>query len=125
MNYLENEDPDTGDSYKTYTKQEIMQEQYERDKKNKNGHAVQKIKNGYNTYNLGTGKGTSVKEIVDIFEKVNGVKVEHKFVDRRNGDLETVYCDPVKAKLELCWETKKDVNDMCKDAWNFAKNQMF
>ena len=45
MNYLENEDPDTGDSYKTYTKQEIMQEQYERDKKNKNGHAVQKIKN--------------------------------------------------------------------------------
>jgi UDP-glucose 4-epimerase len=84
--------------------------------------ALNNMKPGVNIYNLGTGKGISVLEIVHAFERVNGVKVPYKFVDRRPGDLATVYADVSKAKRELNWEAKLTLDDMVRDAWNFEKN---
>lgn len=70
-------------------------------------------------YNLGTGKGISVLEMVKAFEKVSGRKVPYRFVDRRPGDVPVCYADPSKANRELNWVAKKTLHDMCKDAWNF------
>jgi UDP-glucose 4-epimerase len=84
--------------------------------------ALNNMKPGVNIYNLGTGKGISVLEIVHAFERVNGVKVPYKFVDRRPGDLATVYADVSKAKRELNWEAKLTLDDMVRDAWKFEKN---
>ena len=74
---------------------------------------------GLNTYNLGTGKGTSVLELVNAFMQQNGVKINYKFVARRSGDGEAIYTNPSKAHKELGWCAKYDINDMCKDAYNF------
>ena len=74
---------------------------------------------GYNVYNLGTGNGTSVYELVKIFEKVNKVKVPYKFVERRPGDIGEVYCDNKLAKEKLNWEILNNIEDMCRDAWKF------
>lgn len=84
--------------------------------------ALKNIKDGYSTYNLGTGKGVSVLELVKTFEKVNNVKIPYKIVERRPGDLEKVFCNPSKVKNELGWVAEKSVEEMCKDAWNFQKN---
>ena len=87
--------------------------------------AVKKIlmsDSGVFTYNLGSGKGVSVLELVDTFEKVNGVKVNYRIVGRRPGDLAEMYADPSKALKELGWKTEKSVEDMCRDSWNFMKN---
>lgn len=83
--------------------------------------ALNKMK-GMNVYNLGTGIGYSVLDIVNNFEKVNGVKVNYKIVERRAGDLATTYSDPSKAREELGWVAEKTLEDMCRDAWNFEKN---
>ncbi|WP_025724365.1 UDP-glucose 4-epimerase GalE [Acholeplasma granularum] len=77
---------------------------------------------GLNFYNLGSGIGTSVLELIQTFEKVNEIKVPFEIVDRRPGDLATVYADASKAKKELRWETKKTLEDMVKDSWFFEKN---
>ena len=77
---------------------------------------------GVNIYNLGTGKGYSVLDIVKTFEKVNNVKIKYKIVARRPGDVAVCYADPTKAKEELNWVAQKNLQDMCKDSWNFAKN---
>lgn len=77
---------------------------------------------GINIYNLGTGIGYSVLDIVKNFEKVNNVKVNYKIAPRRAGDLATVYSNPNRAKEELGWTAEKILEDMCKDAWNFEKN---
>jgi len=79
-------------------------------------------KSGVNIYNLGTGRGMSVLEIVNTFERVNGIKVPYKIVGRRPGDLATVYADASKAKKELHWEAKLTLEDMVRDSWNFEKN---
>lgn len=77
------------------------------------------------TYNLGSGKGISVKEMVDAFEKVNNLKLNYRYGDRREGDLPEFFADPSKALHELNWKTEKTVEDMCRDAYNFAlKNNM-
>lgn len=73
-------------------------------------------------YNLGTGKGYSVLEMIDAFEKANGIKVNYKIVDRRPGDIAECYSDPTKAKEELGFVATKTLEDMCRDAWNFEKN---
>ncbi len=73
-------------------------------------------------YNLGTGKGYSVLEIIDAFEKANGLKVNYKIVGRRAGDIAECYSDPTKAKEELGFVATKTLEDMCRDAWNFEKN---
>jgi UDP-glucose 4-epimerase len=84
--------------------------------------ALENINNGVNIYNLGTGKGTSVIELVQAFEKVNNIKIPYEIVDRRSGDIAECYADVSKAKRELNWRTKRDILDMCRDSWNFEKN---
>jgi len=85
--------------------------------------ALQKINNfdTYEYFNLGQGKGYSVLEIVKCFMSVNKVLLPYSIKDKRPGDLETVYCDTKKSKSLLEFETKLDINTMCKDAWNFQK----
>ena len=77
---------------------------------------------GAEPYNLGTGRGYSVLELVKAFEDATGVKVKYEIAPRRPGDIATCYADPTKAKKELDWVAEKDIVAMCKDAWNFTKN---
>ncbi|MCB2895414.1 UDP-glucose 4-epimerase GalE [Streptococcus suis] len=87
--------------------------------------ALEKISTtaGVHTYNLGSGQGTSVLELVQAFEKVNGVPVPYKIVDRRPGDVATCYANADKALAELNWKTEKTIGDMCRDTWNWqSKN---
>ena len=83
--------------------------------------AVEKVAQmtGVEAYNLGTGKGYSVLEIVHAFEKVNGVPVRHKIGPRRAGDIAACYADPAKAKRELGWAAERGLEQMCRDSWNF------
>ncbi len=74
---------------------------------------------GAEVFNLGTGKGTSVLDLVKTFEKVNGVPVPYKVVARRAGDIATCYSDPTKAKEVLHWVAEKDLEDMCRDTWKW------
>ncbi|MCL4101175.1 UDP-glucose 4-epimerase GalE [Fibrobacter sp. HC4] len=77
---------------------------------------------GLAIYNLGTGHGYSVLDVVHAFEKANGLKVPYSIKPRRAGDIATCYCNPAKAKAELGWEAKYGIEDMCRDSWNFQKN---
>ena len=77
---------------------------------------------GLAIYNLGTGHGYSVLDVVNAFMKVNGVNVPYVIKPRRPGDIATCYCDPAKAKAELGWEAKYGIEEMCRDSWNFQKN---
>ena len=79
---------------------------------------------GVHITNLGTGIGYSVMDVVNTFEKVNNVKVNYKLMDRRPGDIATCYADPAKALNELGWKAEKNLEDMCKDTWNFAKKHI-
>ena len=85
--------------------------------------ALEKIEleKGLFIYNLGTGNGYSVLEIVNTFERVNNVQVPYRIVERREGDIAVCYADPSKAKDELHWEAKKSLEDMCRDSWNFTQ----
>lgn len=73
-------------------------------------------------YNLGTGTGYSVLEMVEAFEKANDVKVPYKIAPRRPGDIAECYADASKAKKELNWTAELGLEDMCRDAYNFTKN---
>ncbi|RFA33385.1 UDP-glucose 4-epimerase GalE [Virgibacillus dokdonensis] len=84
--------------------------------------ALNNIKQGTNIYNLGTGKGTSVLELVNAFEEANNVKIPYEITSRRPGDIAQAYADPSKANKELKWEAKRDLLSMCRDAWRFEKN---
>lgn len=88
--------------------------------------AVERAKDylGLYTYNLGTGKGSSVLDIVTTFEKTNDIKVPYTIVGRRLGDIATSYCDPTKAMKELNWKAEKTLEDMCRDSWNWAKKNI-
>ena len=77
---------------------------------------------GLAIYNLGTGHGYSVLDVVKAFEKANNLKVPYSIKPRRPGDIATCYCNPAKAKAELGWEAKYGIEEMCRDAWNFQKN---
>ena len=83
---------------------------------------LEKDKQGMHIYNLGTGKGSSVLEIVKTFEKVNNIKVPYEIVERREGDIDECYSDPSKAQKELNFKTKYTLEDMVKDAWNYENN---
>lgn len=80
---------------------------------------LEKEKSGIYIYNLGTGKGYSVLDMVKAFEKSTGKKVAYKIAPRRAGDIATCYSDPTKAKEELGWKATKTLDEMCKDSWNF------
>lgn len=73
-------------------------------------------------YNLGTGKGCSVLELVKNFEKANKVKIPYSIKPRRAGDIATCYSSANKAKKELGWKAEKSIKQMCIDSWNFQKN---
>jgi len=74
---------------------------------------------GLVTYNLGTGKGYSVLEIIHNFEKACGKEIPYKITERRPGDIDMCYADPEKAKKELGWEARRDIDKMCEDAWRW------
>ena len=74
-------------------------------------------------YNLGTGTGYSVLELVNAFEKVNNLKVNYKIVERRPGDIASCYADPSKALKELNWKAEKTLEDMMKDSYRFIENE--
>ncbi len=76
---------------------------------------------GSEIFNLGTGNGTSVLELVETFQKVNNVAVPYEIVARRAGDIATCYADVTKAKKVLGWQAKLTVEDMCRDSWNWQK----
>lgn len=78
-------------------------------------------KPGFYVYNLGTGKGTSVLEFINTFEKVNNTKIDYTFGNRRDGDLEIVYANVNKAYKELNWKTELTIEDVCKDGSNFIQ----
>lgn len=86
--------------------------------------AYEKIKdaNGLFTYNLGTGNGYSVLQVINAFEKANDIKINYKIAPRRAGDVATVYADTKKAETELGFIAEYGIEDMCRDSWNFAKN---
>ncbi|MCP5101068.1 MAG: UDP-glucose 4-epimerase GalE [Chloroflexi bacterium] len=74
---------------------------------------------GLVTYNLGTGKGYTVLEMVTAFEKVSGIPIPYKIAARRPGDIATCYADASKAKKELGWSATRDITEMCADAWRW------
>ncbi len=78
--------------------------------------------NGCDAFNIGTGKGTSVLELVNAFQRSTGVEIPYDIVDRRPGDLALYYADASKAKRVLGWEAKRSIEDMCQDAWNWQRN---
>lgn len=84
--------------------------------------ALDNLSEGVHIYNLGSGRGTSVIELVSAFEKANGIEVPYEIVKRRPGDVASCYADASKAERELGWRAKRDVISMCRDAWRFEKN---
>ena len=83
----------------------------------------------FSVFNLGTGHGTSVKELIKTFEKVNNVKVKYEFASRRDGDIPISFADTSLSKKKLDWHPKNNLENMCKDGWkwqkNFLKNNFF
>ncbi len=77
---------------------------------------------GCEVFNLGTGTGYSVLDMVKSFESVNNVAVPYVIADRRPGDLATCYADPAKSAQMLGWKAEKNLDDMCRDSWNWQKN---
>jgi UDP-glucose 4-epimerase len=73
------------------------------------------------TWNLGTGQGYSVLEMVRAFERVNGVSVPYEITARRPGDVASCYASPDKAKAELVWEAALSLDDMCASMWRFEQ----
>ncbi len=83
---------------------------------------LEKEEKGIYIYNLGTGTGYSVLDMVKAFEEATGKKVKYKIVERRPGDIAICYSEPTKAKKELGWEATKTLKDMCKDSWRYIEN---
>lgn len=83
---------------------------------------LNKEKQGLFIYNLGTGIGYSVLDMVKAFEKATGQKVAYKIAPRRAGDIATCYSNPEKAEKELDWKAEKSLEDMCRDSWRFIQN---
>ena len=85
--------------------------------------ALKKIREnvGLAVYNLGTGVGYSVLDVIHAFEKANGIRIPYEIGARRPGDVDANYSDPSKAWKELGWKTEKTLEDMCRDSWNWQK----
>ncbi|MBQ3409981.1 GDP-mannose 4,6-dehydratase, partial [Candidatus Saccharibacteria bacterium] len=80
-------------------------------------------KHGVSIYNLGTGRGVSVMEMVSAFEKASGVSLPHKIAPRRAGDLAEIYASPEKATKELGWEAKLTIDDAMRDTLNYLRTR--
>lgn len=85
--------------------------------------ALKNAPHGLSVYNLGTGKGTSVLQLVTAFERATGVSVPRRMAARRPGDIAVCYADAGKAERELGWKTHRTIEDMCRDSWRFEKNR--
>lgn len=83
--------------------------------------ALNQVASGVHIYNLGTGHGTSVLQMVKAFEQANDIKLPYEIMDRRPGDIAECYADVSKAEQELGWSAKRDLIAMCRDAWRFEK----
>lgn len=83
--------------------------------------ALKKLETGCGliTYNLGTGKGYSVLDVIHAFSKACGKELPYRFVERRAGDVAEYYADPTKARVELGWQAKYDLDEMCADTWRW------
>lgn len=84
--------------------------------------AIENLDKGVNIYNLGTGRGTSVLELVNAFMKVNEIDVPYEIAGRRPGDIATCYANAEKAEVDLGWKAELTIEDMVRDAWRFEKN---
>ena len=84
-------------------------------------YAIKQSNNTFNVFNIGTGNGYSVLEMVKSFEKTTGLKVPYEIVDRRPGDVEAVYADTTKSAKELNFKTKRGLDEMLKSAWDWEK----
>lgn len=83
---------------------------------------LEKSEGGVWIYNLGTGTGYSVLDVINAFEEVNDLKINYVFKDRRAGDVPACYADPSKAREELGWVAKRGIREMCQDSWRWQKN---
>ena len=86
--------------------------------------AIENLENGVNIYNLRTGRGTSVLELVNAFMKVNDIDVPFDIVGRRPGDIATCFADASKAEKELGWKAELGIKEMVRDAWKFEQNNI-
>ena len=86
--------------------------------------AIENLRPGIHIHNLGTGKGTSVIELVEAFETINDVKIPYEIVDRRSGDLAENYADVSKANKDFNWKTEHGIEDMCRDSWKYEKGKL-
>ena len=86
--------------------------------------AINKVRNmtGVGIWNLGTGKGYSVLDVVNAFIKASGVNIPYEIKPRRAGDIAECYADPTKALNELGWKAERDISEMCEDSWRFIRN---
>lgn len=82
---------------------------------------LNKRPSGYSSFNLGTGKGTSVLELIEAFKKASGKPIPYKIVDRRAGDIAFCYGETTLAENELNWRAELTIDDMCKDTWNWQQ----
>lgn len=78
-------------------------------------------KPGLVTYNLGTGRGTSVLEMIAAFQESTGIVIPYEIVDRRPGDVVAAFADPAKAEREMGWKSRLSIQDMCRDSWNWQQ----
>ena len=85
--------------------------------------ALKHIQPGWTAYNLGSGEGTSVFDMITAFEQASGKKLPYKVVERRAGDLAAFYADSTKAQTELDWQTEFDINDIMRDTLNYLDHQ--
>ena len=82
----------------------------------------QKMKQSYEIFNIGTGRPVSVLELINSFEKVNGLKLNWKFAPRRSGDVVAIWADPTLAEKELGWKAERSVDETLKAAWEWEEH---
>ena len=82
-----------------------------------------KVANSYNVYNVGSGNGSSILEVIHAFEKVTGKKLNYRITDKRPGDVVAIYADFTKANKELGWVQKYTIEDIMHDAWEWEKEK--
>ncbi len=85
--------------------------------------ALHKLSAGAHIYNLGTGQGTSVMQLVKSFEEANGIELPYEITARRPGDIAECYADASKAERDLGWAAKRGLMEMCRDAWRFEQRK--
>ena len=84
----------------------------------------QKILNNFDILNIGSGKATTVLELIKFFENAVGISIELRYLKRRDGDLDIFWADPSKAMNLINWQPKRSIDKMCKDAWRWQKNNL-